>query len=188
MNTRIRSAILDVAWLPAFLYLYWRNLHRQGDRSRERTTLFKDFVGPRPHERCLQIGVRGAKYGRNWVSVDLFDDSPEIDYHYDVADLKFDDETFDRVVCNAILEHVSDPLGSIRELYRVMKPGGQIWVEVPLHQPYHPDPHDYWRVTREGIDSWMGEFQKLRSGEFSIHHCFFYTGVFYWGEKAALGA
>jgi SAM-dependent methyltransferase len=188
MNKRLREVALDVAWFPAALYLYWRNLRRQGDACRERDVLFRDFVRSPAHEHCLQIGVHGTKYGSNWVSVDLFDESPEIDFHYDVADLKFDDETFDRVVCNAILEHVSDPAGSIRELHRVMKPGAQIWVEVPFHHPYHPDPRDYWRVTLEGLESWMGDFRKLRSGVFTIHHCFFWTGVFYWGEKPARGA
>ena len=114
MNRRLRSAILEVAWLPAFLYLYWRNLRRQGDSCRERKTLFRDFVRPRPQERCLQIGVRGTKFGANWVSVDLYDPSPEIDYHCNVAELPFPDGTFDRITCNAILEHVADPLGAVR--------------------------------------------------------------------------
>ena len=146
--------------------------------------MFEDFIHPRPEERCLQIGVRGKKYGSNWVSVDLFDDSPEVDYHYDVANLLFSDGMFDRIVCNAILEHVCDPVGAIRELRRVLKPGGQIWLEVPFHQPYHPHPHDYWRVSPEGLEMWAQGFRKLQSGVFSIHRCFFYTGVFYWGVNS----
>ena len=188
MDVGARSVALKMAPLPAFLYLYWRNLRRQVDRCRERRALFADFIRPRPDQKCLQIGVRGLKYGRNWVSVDLFDASPEIDYHYDVMELGFVDEEFDRIVCNAILEHVEDPVRAVSELWRVLRRGGQVWVEVPFHQPYHPDPHDYWRVSPEGLEKWMRGFERLDSGVFSVHHCCFYTGVFYWGEKVALSA
>jgi SAM-dependent methyltransferase len=181
----LARAVRRIAPVPGFLYVYWRSLRRQGDRCRERQALYKEFVRHREGERCLQIGVRGRKLGPNWVSVDLFDESPEIDYHYDVADMRFESGTFDRAVCNAVLEHVSDPLRAIRELRRVLKPGGQIWVEVPFQQHYHPHPHDYWRVSPEGLDEWMRGFRKLESGVFSIDRCWFYTGVFYWGEKPA---
>jgi SAM-dependent methyltransferase len=183
MNRFVKAAILRVASLPAYAYQYWRSMRRQGDDHRERRDLFREFIRERPGEKCLQIGVRGSKFGPNWVSVDLYDDSPEIDYRQDVADMQFGDGTFDRVACNAILEHVPDPMESVRELRRVLRPGGQIWVEVPFHQPFHPSPHDYWRVSPEGLRVWMEGFRELRSGVFSIHGCPFYTGVFFWGEK-----
>ena len=185
MNQRVKAVILRIASFPAYAYLYWRSMHGQGDRHRDREVLFQEFIRERPEERSLQIGVRGAKFGPNWVSVDFYDASPEIDYHCDVADLPFEDGIFDRVVCNAILEHVINPVDSIEELHRVLKIGGQIWVEVPFHQPFHPSPHDFWRVSVEGLRAWMQGFRELRSGAYSIHSCFYYTGVFFWGEKAA---
>ena len=183
MNRLTKQMILKVASLPAYAYVYWRSMRRQGDARHDRARLFEDFVSPRPGERCLQIGVRGSKFGQNWVSVDLYDNSPEIDFNYDIADLRFEDEVFDRIACNAILEHVVDPTIALRELHRVLKVGGRIWVEVPFYQPYHPDPHDYWRVSPEGLRAWMKDFRELRSGVFSINNCFLYTGVFFWGEK-----
>jgi SAM-dependent methyltransferase len=188
MNEHVKQAVLRIASFPAYAWLYWRSMRRQGDRHQDREVLFREFVRAGPEESCLQIGVRGAKFGPEWVSVDLYDDSPEIDYHYDVADLHFGSETFDRVACNAILEHVVNPVESLRELRRVLKVGGQIWVEVPFHQPYHPTPHDYWRVSLEGLRVWMEGFREIQSGVYSIRSCFFYTGVFFWGEKTALDA
>jgi len=184
MNPPLKRTILGVASYPAYVYLYWRSMRHQGDRCRDRRAMFEEFVSQRPEEYGLQIGVRGAKYGPNWVSVDLYDTSPEIDYNCDVADLPFDDEIFDRVVCNAILEHVEDPVRSLEELHRVLKWGGQIWVEVPFYQPYHPSPHDYWRTSLEGLRVWMHGFREIRSGVYSMYRCFMYTGVFFWGEKA----
>jgi SAM-dependent methyltransferase len=185
VRNRIKQALVEIFWLPAYLHLYRRALRREGDARDERAALFRDFTAERPGERCLQIGVRGTKFGPNWVAVDLFDESPEIDFHYDVADMGFENGTFDRVVCNAVLEHVPDPHASLEEMFRVLKPGGQIWVEVPFHQPYHPHPGDYWRVTPQGLERWMARFRPLRTGVFSIARCWFYTGSFFWGEKRA---
>lgn len=73
----------------------------------------------------------GKKYGSNWVSVDKFDMSDFIDYHYNIHDLPFEDESFNAVSCISILEHVPHPLKAISELKRVLKPGGRIWVQLP---------------------------------------------------------
>jgi SAM-dependent methyltransferase len=135
-------------------------------------------------KNCLQIGVRGNKVGPNWVSVDLHDSSPLIDFHYDITSLGFADALFDACMCNAILEHVDDPQKAISELYRVLKPAGQIWVEVPLNQPYHPSPNDYWRVTPPGLRTWMAAFREISCGGFFINRSVIYTGTYFYGEKA----
>lgn len=50
----------------------------------------------------------------------------------DVDDkLPFDDNTFDAVLCIAVLEHIFDPLFVLSEISRVTKPGGILVVEVP---------------------------------------------------------
>ncbi len=48
-----------------------------------------------------------------------------------VNDLSFADESFDIVFYHHVIEHVSDPAGSLRELSRVLKPGGWIYVGTP---------------------------------------------------------
>ena len=45
--------------------------------------------------------------------------------------LPFDDDRFDRVFCHALMEHLSDPVRALRELLRVLKPGGVIGVSSP---------------------------------------------------------
>ena len=59
--------------------------------------------------------------------------------------------SFDAVLCNAVLEHVVDAERAIRELARVVAPGGHIVVAVPFLQPYHPCPGDYRRYTADGL-------------------------------------
>ena len=137
---------------------YWIQYHRMlrniEDRTREKHALFRDLIASASDKPCLQIGVRDAKYAPHWTSVDRYDRAAYIDYADDIHDLQFADGTFDIVVCNAILEHVEDPQRAIRELRRVLKIGGRIWVEVPFLFPYHPAPEDYWRVTLSGLRIW----------------------------------
>ena len=49
----------------------------------------------------------------------------------DAMALPFEDDSFDHVVCSEVLEHLADDLKAVRELYRVLKPGGTLVVTVP---------------------------------------------------------
>lgn len=65
--------------------------------------------------------------------------------------MPFADATFDSVLCNAVLEHVSDAEGSMRELARVVRPDGHVVVAVPFLQPFHACPADFRRYTADGL-------------------------------------
>lgn len=153
------------------------------DKAKQRARIFNELIENSTDKKCLQIGVREKKHAPHWVSVDKYDESPLIDFHYDVHDLKFDDQSFDMAVCNAVLEHVEYPLKAISELYRILKPNGLVWVEVPFNQYYHPSPNDYWRVTPEGIKIWMKDFKEIESGFFKCDKSSFFTGIFFYGAK-----
>ena len=162
---------------------YYLALRKTGNKARRRKKLFQQLVKESTNKKCLQIGVRRAKHGPDWVSVDLYDYSDYIDYHYDIHDLKFEDQTFDVAVCNAVLEHVENPIKAIGELRRVLKNGGLIWVEVPFNQPYHEAPNEYWRVSVPGIRIWMKDFTEIESGLFWLRISPIANGVFYYGRK-----
>ena len=50
----------------------------------------------------------------------------------DLLDIPYRSSVFDLVICNHVLEHIPDDLGAMRELRRVMKPGGKAILQVPL--------------------------------------------------------
>jgi len=52
----------------------------------------------------------------------------------DVIDLDYQDETFDYIICNHVLEHVDDDKKAMRELYRVLKVGGAGLINVPINR------------------------------------------------------
>ena len=142
--------------------------------ANSREQLFNEFIEGCHKGKCLQIGVKdniGEKFGSNWVSVDKYDKRDFIDYDYDIHDLKFEDESFDAVVCISILEHIPYPQQAISELERVLKPGGKIWVQLPFLYPYHEAPKDYWRVTPDGLRIWMKNFNEINCG------CDFWAGT-----------
>lgn len=65
-----------------------------------------------------------------YVSADL--DSPLARIKADITSLPFRDGTFDCVLCNHVLEHIPDDAAAMRELYRVLKPGGWGIFQVPI--------------------------------------------------------
>lgn len=166
-----------------YFYKYIKARLIMGDHAHKREELFSKMVSNSKGKKALQIGVRNKKYAPNWVSVDLYDKSDYIDFNYDIHNLKFKNNTFDYIACIAILEHVEDPIKAVKELYRVLKKGGEIWIEIPFNQPYHPSPNDYWRVTPEGMKILMKQFQEIDSGAFSAFKSSIYNAVFFYGRK-----
>lgn len=53
----------------------------------------------------------------------------------DINELPFSDGTYDSVICSEVLEHVDSPEESIKELIRVLKPGGILALSVPRFFP-----------------------------------------------------
>lgn len=77
---------------------------------------------------------------------------PQVDLVTDGAVLPFAGGTFDCVLSEAVLEHVRDPWGYVRELARVLKPGGRVRLDVAFLQPYHGYPDHYFNMTRSGLE------------------------------------
>jgi SAM-dependent methyltransferase len=79
----------------------------------------------------------------------------------DALHLPFADATFDRVICSEVLEHIPDDLGAMRELTRVLRPGGTMAVTVPRFGPelinwalsdeYHNVPGGHIRIYRRSV-------------------------------------
>jgi SAM-dependent methyltransferase len=51
-----------------------------------------------------------------------------------ITSLPFADEHFDLAVCLDVIEHIEDEQGALRELYRVVRPGGSLLITVPAYQ------------------------------------------------------
>lgn len=78
----------------------------------------------------------------DYITTDLF--SPLADVKADLCDLPFENDSFDFILCNHVLEHITDDTKAMSELYRVMKKGGTGIFQVP---------QDYTLVTTFEDDS-----------------------------------
>ena len=63
-----------------------------------------------------------AKQPADYVTADL--ESPLADLHFDIQHIPLEDESFDVVICNHIMEHVEDDRLAMREILRIMRKGG----------------------------------------------------------------
>jgi len=82
----------------------------------------------------------------HYVRCDLYPITPEIQ-RVDMLEMQFEDRSFDVVIANHVLEHVSDDLKALGEIYRVLKPGGY----AILQTPYSAKLHHTWQDP--GIDN-----------------------------------
>mgnify|MGYP001161640467 FL=1 len=67
---------------------------------------------------------------RSYITSDLY--SPLADVQADICNLPFFDHQFDWIICNHVLEHIQNDSTAMKELYRVLKPGGCAILQVPL--------------------------------------------------------
>ena len=67
-----------------------------------------------------------------YTTADLY--SPLADVKADICALPFEDNCFDLVLCNHVLEHITDDAKAMQELYRVTKKGGTLIAQVPLEE------------------------------------------------------
>jgi len=79
-------------------------------------------------EQCF-LSIFKKQKNIDYTTADLY--SPIADVKADILNLPFDDNSFDVVFCNHVLEHISDDIKAMQELYRVLKPNGMGIFQVP---------------------------------------------------------
>lgn len=81
----------------------------------------------------------------------------------DLFSLPFRDNTFDYVFSIYVLEHVPNPELAIKEMHRVLKPGGICYSFIPFIQGFHAAPNDYVRFTSSGVVNYFYEFDIIKN-------------------------
>jgi SAM-dependent methyltransferase len=122
-------------------------LNRHHDRFRGR--LLDVGCGMKPFESVFGAHVT------EWHGIDQQESASgrtRADQYVDLRHpLPLRDADFDVVLCTQVLEHVPDPFLVMRELARVLRPGGVVLLSAPQTFPRHEEPHDYFRYTNHGL-------------------------------------
>lgn len=95
-----------------------------------------------------------------YITADL--ESPLAKVKMDVHDIPFEDNTFDVVFCNHVLEHVQDDVKVLKEFYRVMKPGGWAILVSPIDPSYTTTLEDPSITDREERIRLFGQYDHVR--------------------------
>jgi SAM-dependent methyltransferase len=84
--------------------------------------------------RCLRQELKKrVHYARGWMA------------------LPVQDGVFHTVLCNQVLEHVTEPSKLMAEVARVLRPGGVVLLTTPQTWGLHLEPHDFYRYTEYGL-------------------------------------
>ena len=108
--------------------------------------------------RVLDVGCGVKPYypffadtASEYVGVDSAGDAAA-DLEGNAERLPVGDAGYDLVLCTQVLEHSADPARAVRELRRVVAPGGRVLASTHGVQAYHPAPLDLWRWTHAGLE------------------------------------
>jgi SAM-dependent methyltransferase len=112
----------------------------------------------------------------------------------DVTSLPFEDDSFDKIICSEVLEHVPDDVQAIKELVRVLKADGKLAISVPSYLPeticwklskdYHEKPGGHIRIYR--ASEIISKLQHSHLDIFAIRHKHALHS-FYWISRCLFG-
>ncbi|MGE3643979.1 MAG: methyltransferase domain-containing protein [Beijerinckiaceae bacterium] len=98
----------------------------------------------------LNIGSGDKRIRPNVKNLDIFE-GEHVDLIGSAESIPLDDNSVDLVISQEAFEHIQNPELALRECYRILRPGGRIYFQVPFIIGYHPGPTDFIRFTKEGV-------------------------------------
>jgi len=110
----------------------------------------------------LYIGGAAARVP-GYVNVDLFA-LPGVDVVANAEALPFRADIFQRIECDAVIEHVERPELLMSEITRVLAPGGFAHIVAPFCHPFHEYPRDFRRFTPDGLKQIAGPLKVVAEG------------------------
>ena len=140
---------------------------------------YKEFINEKiaiiaKEKEVLDIGGGGrftkwlAEYkdlflNNNYRTFD-FDKTTGADIVGDIHKIPLKNESVDAIICSSVLEHIEDPVIAIKEMYRILKLNGKLFVYVPSIYPYHARKGhypDYWRFFDDTLRLMFKDFSKF---------------------------
>ena len=137
--------------------------------SRRRHEIFEEVISRESGSGWVVVDLGGKRtpYKRHfegrftkYVAIDLSKEEG-VDVISDGHNLGIRGLSVDVVVCTQVLEHVRNPFRFVSEIWRILKPGGRLFLTVPAFYPIHGGPYDAWRFLPDGIKILLGNFSRV---------------------------
>ncbi len=145
-----------------------RNIKAKSNYRRLSQLLLRQSTAPRVLVIGGSILGQGMEALANNTAIDLIDSDvsfgPRTMLICDAHDIPFADGTFDGVIAQAVLEHVTDPWRCCEEIHRVLKEQGVVYAETPFVQQVHGGRYDFTRFTHLGHRLLFRKFEEIDSG------------------------
>lgn len=137
-----------------------------GDRERQIYTFIKEESLLKPRMKLLHMAPELSlqkvfeKAEIEYFSADIA--SPLAKFKMDILDIRFPNNFFDAVMCNHVLEHIIDDSKAMKELFRVLKPGGWALLQVPISPILEHTFEDATVTKPEDRERIFGQFDHVR--------------------------
>jgi len=79
-----------------------------------------------------------------------------------ITDIKFENSYFNFIICNHVLEHIVDDRKAMRELFRVLRPGGEAILQVPISKYNKETFEDFLIILSEEKERYFGQKGHVR--------------------------
>ncbi len=110
-------------------------------------------------EQCFHSIFKKMK-NLHYTTADLY--SPIVDVKADILSLPFNDNSFDVLFCNHVLEHIEDDKKAMSEIFRVLKPKGWAILQVPIQTNREKTYEDFSITSPEERKKHFGQYDHVR--------------------------
>ena len=149
----------------------WRKLYRRFARSLseadipglDKVRAIDHIHAEIPNAKILIVGSGERTYSGDVTYTDVAF-APGVSCICDAHDLPFENESFDAIFADSVLEHVCDPQRCVSEFVRVLRPQGYIMAVTPFLQSVHMGAYDFTRFTYLGHRRLFRHFNDIQSG------------------------
>jgi SAM-dependent methyltransferase len=132
--------------------MFVEHIYADHNKSREASLALKKMLSKYDPltDDGLNIGAGNTFFGKHIQNLEL-EPGDNVDLVGSVMHIPANDESFDFIISQEVLEHVENPFVAMREINRVLRYNGMGYIQLPFIIGYHPCPNDFYRFSHQGI-------------------------------------
>lgn len=117
-------------------------VQRQAQKLNPGTKILDVGAGSGPYRHLLDhCEYSSQDFGQEPATIGNY---TPLTYQSDITSIPAADESFDAILCTEVLEHVPEPIAAIREMSRLLRPGGKLIVSAPQGSELHQEPYHFY--------------------------------------------